>query len=184
MVGFIDTIYTQLGTTDNYSAIADLHTLQFTAAKHIWVLNLHSPLVVSWQRIYQSRCNFKSHVKSFLYNLIPVLPLFCNYQLNSIPLLRSSYPGRLASRNSTQFFATELFFITPLHGPRGNRSLSIVGKACLQRRCIAIVACVFVAAGMCLPSRCLAMNVYSDFTIPAFGRHVTIFINHHIIDAT
>jgi hypothetical protein len=37
-----------------------------------------------------------------------------------------------------------------------------------------IVACVFVAAGMCLPSRCLAINVYSDFTIPAFQRHVTI----------
>jgi hypothetical protein len=32
-----------------------------------------------------------------------------------------------------------------------------------------IVACVFVAAGMCLPSRCLAVNVYSYFTIPAFG---------------
>jgi hypothetical protein len=30
MIGFIDTLYTPLGTTDNYSAIADLHTLQFT----------------------------------------------------------------------------------------------------------------------------------------------------------
>jgi hypothetical protein len=37
-----------------------------------------------------------------------------------------------------------------------------------------IVACVIVAAGICLPSRCLAMNVCSDLTIPAFGRHVTI----------
>jgi hypothetical protein len=37
-----------------------------------------------------------------------------------------------------------------------------------------IVDCVFVAAGMCLPSRYLAMNVYPDFTIPAFGRHVTM----------
>jgi hypothetical protein len=27
---------------------------------------------------------------------------------------------------------------------------------------------------MCLPSRCLAMNVSSDFVIPPFGRHVTI----------
>jgi hypothetical protein len=38
-----------------------------------------------------------------------------------------------------------------------------------------IVVCVFFAAKMCLPNRCLAMNVYSDFTTPAFGRHVTIF---------
>jgi hypothetical protein len=30
MIGFIDTLYTQLGTTGNYSAIADPHTLQFT----------------------------------------------------------------------------------------------------------------------------------------------------------
>jgi hypothetical protein len=44
-----------------------------------------------------------------------------------------------------------------------------------------IVACVLVAAGMCLPSRCLVMNIYSDFTIPAFGHRVTIrtsFIQH------
>jgi hypothetical protein len=32
MMGFIDTLYTALGTTRNYSATADLHTLQFTAA--------------------------------------------------------------------------------------------------------------------------------------------------------
>jgi hypothetical protein len=37
------------------------------------------------------------------------------------------------------------------------------------------VACLFVAGGMCLPTRCLTMNVYSDFTIPIFGRHVTIW---------
>jgi hypothetical protein len=30
MIGFIDTLYAPLGTTGNYSAIVDLHTLQFT----------------------------------------------------------------------------------------------------------------------------------------------------------
>jgi hypothetical protein len=30
MIRFIDTLYTPLGTTGNYSATADLHTLQFT----------------------------------------------------------------------------------------------------------------------------------------------------------
>jgi hypothetical protein len=29
MIGFVDTLYTQLGTTDNYD-IAVLHTFQFT----------------------------------------------------------------------------------------------------------------------------------------------------------
>jgi hypothetical protein len=60
-------------------------------------------------------------VKSSFYSLIPLLPLSCKSiqylcsqsrilagwrletRLNSIPLLPSSYPGRLASRNSTQF---------------------------------------------------------------------------------
>jgi hypothetical protein len=37
-----------------------------------------------------------------------------------------------------------------------------------------ITACVFVAAGMCLPRCCPVMNVYYDFTIVAFGRHVTL----------
>jgi hypothetical protein len=30
MNGFIDHLYTRLGTTNNYSAVADLHTLQIT----------------------------------------------------------------------------------------------------------------------------------------------------------
>jgi hypothetical protein len=32
MIGFIDTLYTLLGTTGNYSAIADLHTLHFAVS--------------------------------------------------------------------------------------------------------------------------------------------------------
>jgi hypothetical protein len=39
-----------------------------------------------------------------------------------------------------------------------------------------IVAYVFFAAGTCLPSRYLAMNVYSASTIPAFRCHITIWI--------
>jgi hypothetical protein len=41
-----------------------------------------------------------------------------------------------------------------------------------------IVAYVFVAAGTCLPSRCLTMNLYSGSNIPAFRRHVTICLRH------
>jgi hypothetical protein len=37
-----------------------------------------------------------------------------------------------------------------------------------------VVASAFVAAGMCLPSRCLAMIVCSGSTIPTLRRHVTI----------
>jgi hypothetical protein len=40
-------------------------------------------------------------MKSSFHSLIAFSPLFCNCQLSSSPLLPSSYPGRLASRNST-----------------------------------------------------------------------------------
>jgi hypothetical protein len=47
-----------------------------------------------------------------------------------------------------------------------------------QNKNTSIVACLFVAAGTCLPRRCLVMNVYSDFTIPTFGRHI---VYHNIL---
>jgi hypothetical protein len=28
---------------------------------------------------------------------------------------------------------------------------------------------------MCLRSRCLAMNIYPDFAVATFGRHVTVY---------
>jgi hypothetical protein len=52
---------------------------------------------------------FLSEPNSFL-AIILQLPI-PKIRLNSIPLLPSSCPGRLASRISTQFFSTELFFI-------------------------------------------------------------------------
>jgi hypothetical protein len=54
-------------------------------------------------------------------------------------------------------YCLEGVFTAPMHS---NRSYSIA-------------PCVLVAAGMCLPSRFLAMNVYSYFALPALGCHVT-----------
>jgi hypothetical protein len=66
----------------------------------------------------------------FLCSQAHILAGWClETRLSSIALLPSSHPGRLASRNSTQFFSTELFITTTLHGPRRKHSLSIVGKA-------------------------------------------------------
>jgi hypothetical protein len=45
------------------------------------------------------------------------------------------------------------------------------------------VACISVAAEICLPSRCLAMDTFSGFTVPAFTRYVAVFnvrTGHHI----
>jgi hypothetical protein len=44
-----------------------------------------------------------------------------------------------------------------------------------------IVSCVFVSAGICLPSRCLAMNAYSDFNIPVETLVSVLFVVlHHV----
>jgi hypothetical protein len=37
-----------------------------------------------------------------------------------------------------------------------------------------VVACVSIAAGTCLLSRCPAMSVYSGSATPAFRRHVKV----------
>jgi hypothetical protein len=121
-------------------------------------------------------------MKSSFYSLIPFLPLFCSCQfrrLDSIQFLCSqahmlagwSLETRLTLLNWTILYncfartkqktqplcCWEGVFTAPLHSNGG----------------YSIVACTFVAAGMCLPSWCLAMD-FSYFTIPAFGRHVTI----------
>jgi hypothetical protein len=115
-------------------------------------------------------------------------------RLNSIPLLLSSYPGRLAFRNSTLFFTTPVSLGNFLHNNSAQSTQKTQPHYCWEGVFLAplhsngsysIVSCVLVAAGMCLPSRCLAINVYSDFVIPTFGHHVTIckyvcstYINH------
>jgi hypothetical protein len=63
-----------------------------------------------------------------------------------------------ATQKTQDFYCYEGVFTAPLHS---NGSYSIA-------------ASVFVVAGMCLSSRCLVMYIYSNFAIPAFGRHVTI----------
>jgi hypothetical protein len=79
-----------------------------------------SSLVVSWQRIYQSYLHFKWRMKSFFFffaqsNSLLGIP---KTRLHSIPVVPSSYPGRLASRNSTLHVSRLLFrtaaFCVPL----------------------------------------------------------------------
>jgi hypothetical protein len=72
--------------------------------------------------------------------------------------------------------ASELFFITTLHGPRRKQPMycweGVFTAPLHSNGSYSTVACVFVAAGMCLPSRCLAMD-FSNFNLPTFGRHGT-----------
>jgi hypothetical protein len=92
----------------------------FSAALHIWRLSTPSATwgraMQWWQRTHLTRWSLLFTAWSFL-AIILQLPI-PKTRLNSIPLLPSSYPGRLASRNSTNSSQLNSFFITTLHGPR------------------------------------------------------------------
>jgi hypothetical protein len=73
VIGFIDTSYIHLGTTDNYSAIADLHTLQFAFTHALGISVFISRILAT--DFSQSHCNFKSHIKSSCHSLLSYLRL-------------------------------------------------------------------------------------------------------------
>jgi hypothetical protein len=125
-----------------YSFIADLHTLQFIVT-HALGFSVFTSRILATDCITVSLSLKITHEvffwrpNSFL-AIVLQLPTPKTW-LSSIPLLPSSCPGRLASRNSTllDYFSIEPLFITILHGPRREHDLSIVGKVCLQRHFIA-----------------------------------------------
>jgi hypothetical protein len=162
-------------STRNYKQLqryrVTVHELEFSV--------FTSPILTT--DLCKSHCHFKSHMKSSFHSLIPFLPIFCNCQfrrLDSVQFLCSqAYPGWLASRNFTVILNWTLLYN---HFARTTQKTQFLyfweGVFAAPLHSYPIVACVFIAAEMYLPSRCLAMNGYSDFAIPVFGRHVTINI--------
>jgi hypothetical protein len=104
MIGFIDILFRQLVTMGNYSANA-ISTL-YSSLLHPLVSSVLTSRILATD-LYQSHCHFKSHMESSFAQpnsflaIILQLPI-PETRLNSIPLLPSSYSGRLASRNSTE----------------------------------------------------------------------------------
>jgi hypothetical protein len=90
-------------------------------------------------------------------------------RLDSNPLLPSSYPRRLAFRLFTLDYSASTIssdvlcpFIISRNRPHGKHP-SIVKEECLPVRYLAmdvLLSRARVLAGMCLPSRCLAMGVH------------------------
>jgi hypothetical protein len=119
--------------------------------------------------------------------LIPFYPSILNYlrraqlstQLDSILFLCSQAHILAGCRLETQLTQTIFFVIFEPSARTTQKTQSVyfwgVFTAPLHDNgSYAIFACVFIAAGMCLLSSCLAMDVAYDFIVPAFGRHVTI----------
>jgi hypothetical protein len=168
MIGFIGTLYTQLGTTGNCSAIADLHTLQLTVTQ-VLVFSVFTSHNLATD-LSQSHCNFKSHWKSSFRRLNSFLAFSSQSPWTAIYRTGLNSRQQLSQMNSS---LTELFqlltatnsnnrscpIITPPHGPFRKHSFS----AFLLIRCLAMDVLLLRAlapAGICLPSRCLALCLY------------------------
>jgi hypothetical protein len=122
-------------------------------------------------------------MKSSFHSLIPFLPLFCSCQfrrLDSIQFLCSQAHILAGWSPETRLFislyAAENFFVTTLHGPR-RKQLSIVEKACLLIRCLAmgLYVTIFIYSWLFY----LLLRAIATFPERGSlrGKHRLIFIN-------
>jgi hypothetical protein len=82
MIGFISLYTFTVQDYRQHSAIADLHTFQFTVT-HALGFSVFTSRILETD-LSQSHCNFKSHMKSSFHSLIHFLPLFCNCQFRRL----------------------------------------------------------------------------------------------------
>jgi hypothetical protein len=131
-VGWLDLlhlIHSQLGNTGN-TALSLFYTLCSSPLHTHWI-SKSSP-VVTWQRIFNRLTVTSNHTwGSSLHSLIHFLP----FLLNHLRLPSPKLDPILAKTPSNDLHCP---FIIPRHGPRRKRSLSIVKKACLLIRCLAM----------------------------------------------
>jgi hypothetical protein len=126
MIGFIAPYtFAQFRIAGNYSAIAILHTLQFTVTHALGSTGFTSRLLAT--DLTQSHWHFESHVESSCHRGIPFLPLFCDcdfLRLGSTTLDCCSLLLLLLCLYSPSDFLWP--FITPRHGPHGKHSLQLL----------------------------------------------------------
>jgi hypothetical protein len=106
-IGFIDLLYTQLGTTSNFSAIANLDTLQIITAR---------------DKSFPVCCG------SFSHSLVPA----SDSGDSPANAFKSSF-HRLSYR--TDLVAPIVFLITPWHGPSTKRRFQHYLYCCMRIRC-------------------------------------------------
>jgi hypothetical protein len=111
-----------------YCNIASLITLQFTV-KNALGFSVFTSRILAMD-LYQSHCNFKSHMKSYFHSLIHLLSLFCNCQFRRLHLIRfllsqaHILAGKcLATQLYSMLFDCRTFFTTTLNGPRRKKNL-------------------------------------------------------------
>jgi hypothetical protein len=156
---FID--HLQVVTTENYNTTADFHTTNHSTLSLLSLLVNPSPQWLFLCSVFTRRFLATNVSNGDSSASVARWLTLHNWTLNCT-------------------VAPSVFKLTPRHGQRRNHSLScyegVFTTSLHSNGSYSSVACIFVAAGMCFLCRCLAMNIYSDFTIPAFGRHVTIYM--------
>jgi hypothetical protein len=109
-----------------YSAIADLHTLQLTVTHATGIPVFTSHILAT--DLWPSHWNFKSHMKSTFHSLIPFLPFLLIHLRLSSPKLNPIHGNNflkwtLLQLNSLNFWQhLTLLIITTLHGLRRKHS--------------------------------------------------------------
>jgi hypothetical protein len=169
--GLDDWIYCTLyiHTTHNYrqySVIAILHSSQFTVT-HALVFSAFTSRTLATD-LQSLHCNFKSTWSLPFTASFPFYPYSATANSNQ---LKAHIPAGWSPETrlftlgycSILLYAAEYFFIIILHGPHRKQNLYCVywSVTCHKRSSVARVR----FAGMCLPSRCLAMGI-----------HVTVYI--------
>jgi hypothetical protein len=126
MTGFVAPYtFTQFGTTEKYSAIAILHTFQFTVAHALGFSVFTSRILVT--DVSQSHCHFNSYMKSSWHSLIPFWPFLFNRLGLPSPEL-DPILFRLLFRTPfysafTLLLSCRTLLITTLHRPHGKHRL-------------------------------------------------------------
>jgi hypothetical protein len=108
-IGFIDHLYTRLGTTSNYNAIADFHTWQIITSHAMFFQPAASSPGVPWQRFVTLDILQLNSLKS---------------SLNGCCFPAASFLHRLPYR--TELVAPIFFLTTPRHGPHRNNPFPAV----------------------------------------------------------
>jgi hypothetical protein len=157
-VGFIDILFTQLGTIYN-TAPSLIYTL-YSSLLHMHYCS-HSLLAISWQQI-SSLCHFISHVKSSFHRLIPFLPfLLSHLRLLTLSIPSPAVPKHILWLAGISKLDSVLLNWTLLYNHFARTTQKTQPLSCWEglftvplhsNGSYLIVACVFIAMGMCFIS--------------------------------